>query len=85
MLRLFPHLWQGVILRCRQRAGFRTNRRFRLKFGNEIRTPAMQAGLVKKRLSFREIFTIMAIHFWRIFMFLRNRTRAKEFSWSTAQ
>jgi IS1 family transposase len=27
-----------------------------LKFGPEIRTPAMQAGLVSKRLSFREIF-----------------------------
>ena len=56
-----------------------------LKFGDETRTPAMQAGLVKKPLSFREIFTIMAIHFWRIFMLLRNRSRVKEFSWSTAQ
>jgi IS1 family transposase len=27
-----------------------------LKFGREIRTPAMQAGLVTKRLSFREVF-----------------------------
>ena len=27
-----------------------------LKFGPEIRTPAMQAGLVSKRLSFRDIF-----------------------------
>jgi len=27
-----------------------------LKFGSEIRTPAMQAGLVSKRLSFREVF-----------------------------
>jgi hypothetical protein len=27
-----------------------------LKFGPEIRTPAMQAGLVSKRLSFREVF-----------------------------
>jgi transposase-like protein len=27
-----------------------------LKFGFEIRTPAMQAGLVSKRLSFREVF-----------------------------
>jgi IS1 family transposase/transposase-like protein len=45
-----------------------------LKFGNEIRTPAMQAGLVKKRLSFREIFTTLAIHFWWICRLLRNRT-----------
>ncbi len=28
-----------------------------LKFGRETRTPAMQAGLVTKRLSFRGIFT----------------------------
>jgi hypothetical protein len=27
-----------------------------LKFGLEIRTPAMQAGLVSKRFSFREVF-----------------------------
>ena len=27
-----------------------------LKFGSEIRTPAIQAGLVSKRLSFRDIF-----------------------------
>jgi hypothetical protein len=27
-----------------------------LKFGLEVRTPAMQAGLVSRRLSFREIF-----------------------------
>ena len=28
-----------------------------LKFGREIRTPAMQAGLTKRRLTFREIFS----------------------------
>jgi len=28
-----------------------------LKFGREVRTPAMQAGLTKRRLSFRVIFT----------------------------
>jgi hypothetical protein len=27
-----------------------------LKFGYELRTPAMQAGLVAKRLSFRGVF-----------------------------
>jgi hypothetical protein len=27
------------------------------KFGREVRTPAMQAGLVTKQLSFRDIFT----------------------------
>jgi hypothetical protein len=33
----------------------RTNRA--LKFGREVRTPAMQAGLTSKRLTFREIFS----------------------------
>ena len=28
-----------------------------LRFGNTVRTPAMQAGLAKKRLSFRDVFT----------------------------
>ncbi len=31
-----------------------------LKFGQTIRTPAMQAGLAKKRLSFRDLFTSRA-------------------------
>ena len=31
-----------------------------LKFGREIRTPAMQAGLVAKRLTFRHVFTAVA-------------------------
>jgi len=34
-----------------------------LKFGKEIRTPAMQAGLVSKRLSFRDIFTSREVLF----------------------
>ncbi len=28
-----------------------------LKFGREVRTPAMQAGLTHKRLTFRDVFT----------------------------
>jgi len=51
-----------------------------LKFGDEIRTPAMQAGLVKKQLSFREIFTSLEIIFWWIFMFLRTRVRVEKFT-----
>jgi len=35
-----------------------------LKFGEEMWTPAMQAGLVKNQLSFREIFTALEIIFW---------------------
>ena len=31
-----------------------------LKFGTEVRTPAMQAGLVSRRLSFREISMVAA-------------------------
>jgi len=34
-----------------------------LKFGKTIRTPAMQAGLAKKRLSFRDLFTSRAAFF----------------------
>ena len=55
-----------------------------LKFGSETRTPAMQAGLVKKQLSFREIFTEMEILFWWIFMFLRTRVREEKFTWISA-
>jgi IS1 family transposase len=33
-----------------------------LKFGREVRTPAMQARLTRKRLTFREIFSL-AMHF----------------------
>jgi IS1 family transposase/transposase-like protein len=49
-----------------------------LKFGTETRTPAMQAGLTKKQLSFREIFTTMTSLFWWICILLRNRIRVKE-------
>ena len=31
------------------------------RFGQELRTPAMQAGLATKRLSFREIFTAVEV------------------------
>jgi len=34
-----------------------------LRFGNETRTPAMQAGLVSKRLNFRDVFTSRVIFF----------------------
>jgi hypothetical protein len=42
------------LLRCHYNF-LRTHRA--LKFGHEVRTPAMQAGLTKKRLTFRDIFT----------------------------
>ena len=34
-----------------------------LKFGETLRTPAMQAGLTKKRLSFRDVFTSQVAFF----------------------
>ena len=56
-----------------------------LKFGDETRTPAMQAGLVKKQLSFWEIFTSMEILFWWFFMFLRTPVRVEKFTWISTQ
>ena len=42
-----------------------------LKFGREVRTPAMQAGLTTRRLSFRDIFLAKTIPLWsRVEMFL---------------
>ena len=42
-----------------------------LKFGREIRTPAMQAGLTTRRLTFRDIFFATTIPLWsRIEVFL---------------
>ena len=35
-----------------------------LKFGREIRTPAMQAGLTTRRLTFRDIFLATTIPLW---------------------
>ena len=34
-----------------------------LKFGSEVRTPAKQAGLVRRNLSFRDIFSINILSF----------------------
>ena len=47
-----------------------------LKFGREIRTPAMQAGLTTRRLTFRDIFLATTIPLWaRIEVFLLTRAR----------
>jgi IS1 family transposase len=35
-----------------------------LKFGPEIRTPAMQAGLAKRQLTFRDVFTFFVALIW---------------------
>ena len=44
-----------------------------LKFGSEIRTPAMQAGLVKNHLSFRDIFMDLKIIFLVFIQWLKFR------------
>jgi transposase-like protein/IS1 family transposase len=41
-----------------------------LKFGSEIRTPAMQAGLVSKRLSFREVFVAVTERILFVIVFI---------------
>ena len=41
-----------------------------LKFGKEIRTPAMQAGIVSKKLSFRYIFTSREVLFLYLLIWL---------------
>ena len=47
-----------------------------LKFGREIRTPAMQAGLTTRRLTFRDIFLATTIPLWsRIEVFVLSRAR----------
>ncbi len=47
-----------------------------LKFGREIRTPAMQAGLTTRRLTFRDIFFATTIPLWlRIEVFLLTGAR----------
>jgi hypothetical protein len=56
-----------------------------LKFGEEMWTPTMQAGLVKKQISFREIFTAVAIRFLWFSMFLRTLVREEKFAGSLAQ
>ena len=47
-----------------------------LKFGREIRTPAMQASLTTRRLTFRDIFLATTIPLWLwIEVFLLSRAR----------
>ena len=55
-----------------------------LKFGREIRTPAMQAGLTTRRLTFRDIFLATTIPLWsRIEVFLLTSSPLKK-SYSAA-
>ncbi len=44
-----------------------------LKFGRELRTPTMQAGLAARRLSFREIFTSVGRTFLNVLIVIDFR------------
>jgi len=44
-----------------------------LKFGQEVRTPAMQAGLTTRRLSFRDVFTARIVLFLYLFFWIKAR------------
>jgi hypothetical protein len=49
-----------------------------LKFGREVRTPSMQAGLTRRQLTFREIFAAgiaFQYRFWRSSPFMENGWR----------
>ncbi len=50
-----PRLW--TVLRCYYNF---VRPHMALRFGPEVRTPAMQAGLIAKRLTFRDVFTAVA-------------------------
>jgi transposase-like protein/IS1 family transposase len=61
-----------------------------LKFGKTLRTPAMQAGLTKKRLSFREVFTSRSAFFFVLIVavarYCRFKSRIVSFRlWGSAQ
>ncbi len=55
-----------------------------LKFGKEVRTPAMQAGIVSKKLSFRDIFISRKVIYWCLIiwmLFHRQKLTGRE-GWS---
>jgi hypothetical protein len=46
-----------------------------LKFGTKVRTPAMQAGLVGRKLTFRDIFTAAAGFLLLVALVIHSRNR----------
>ncbi|MDA2937685.1 hypothetical protein MYX75_05405 [Acidobacteria bacterium AH-259-A15] len=48
-----------------------------LKFGTTVRTPAMQAGLAKNRLSFRDVFTSRAVFLLFVLIAIRLQATAE--------
>ena len=49
-----------------------------LRFGREVRTPAMQAGLVDRKLTFRDIFTAVMTFFSLLVLLMRVRWPRQE-------
>jgi len=49
-----------------------------LRFGSEVRTPAMQAGLATRRLTFRDVFTAAAGFLLLVVLAIRVRWRRQE-------
>ena len=45
------------------------------KVGKEVRTPAMQAGLVGRKLTFRDVFTAVAGFLFLVALVIRFRNR----------
>ena len=50
-----------------------------LKFGREVRTPAMQAGLVSRKLTFRDVFMAAAGFLLFVALAIRVRCRRQAF------
>ena len=48
-----------------------------LRFGREARTPAMQAGLADRKLTFRDIFTAVAVFFSFVVALFKVRCRRR--------
>ena len=55
-----------------------------LRFGREARTPAMQAGLVAKRLTFRDVFTAVAAFFSLLALLIWVRWPRQDLIWPCA-
>ena len=53
-----------------------------LKFGKETRTPVMQAGLVARRLSFRQIFMAVFLFALVCLDFDTEEVRIQELKWA---
>ena len=49
-----------------------------MKFGKDTLTPAVQAGLVAKRLTFRDIFTAVATLFLCVVILLLEEPRQEQ-------